>query len=144
MAKEEKGKYYIKNYELAPMPPYSNYPQWLVKAIHQKSLIGPQGAIPEKDIRVWAFQLDPGTYYGGHANPVPEIYIFTGGTAECEWGDETFTVEAGTVIHCPPNISHAMRVTSSEPLTAFVVNWAPDGRHEVWDGISVMLREEGS
>ena len=143
MAKEEKGKYYIKNYELASMSSYSNYPQSLVKAMHGKSLIGPHGEISEKDIRVSAFGLDPGTYYGGHAHPTPEIYIFTSGTAECEWGDETFTVEAGTVTYCPPNMSHAMRVTSSEPLRAMIVNWAPDGRQEVWDGISVMLKEEG-
>ena len=143
MAKEEKGKYYIKDYELATMPSYSNYPQSLLKAMYVKSLIGRQGEIPEKDISVAAFRLDPGTYYGGHAHPWPETYIIMSGTAECEWGDETFTAEAGTVTYCPPNTSHAMRVTSSEPLSAIIIGWAPGGRHEVWNVDSVMLEDEG-
>ena len=143
MAKEEKGKYYIKNYELATMPSYSNYPQWLTDAMHSKSLIGPTGAIQENDIGVSMLQLDPGTYYGGHAHPQPEIYIVLSGTAEFEWGDETFTAEAGTVTYCPPNLSHAMRVTSKEPLKMFGLRWAPDGRHDDWHVPSVMLSEEG-
>ncbi len=139
MAAEERGKHYIKNYELARMSSYSNYPQSLLEAMQVKALIGPRGGIPENDIVVSAFQLDPGTYYGGHAHPHPEVYIITGGSAEFEWGDETFLAEAGTVTYCPPNMSHAMRVTSSEPLTAIVVGWAPEGRREVWDVVSVML-----
>ena len=144
MAKQEKGKHYIKNYELSTMPSYSNYPQALLKAMHTKSLIGPTGEIPERDIGVSAFQLDPGTNYGRHAHPRPEIYIIISGTAECEWGDETFTAGPGTVTHCPPNMSHAMRVTSSEPLRAIIVGWAPGGRQDVWDVASRMLEEKGS
>ena len=139
MAMEEKRKYFIKNYELAAMSSYSNYPQSLLKAMQVKSLIGPRGDIPEQDISVSAFQLDPGTEYGGHAHPHPEVYIIISGTAECEWGDETFTAEPGTVTYCLPNMSHAMRVTSSEPLRAIIVGWAPDGDRSVWDGISRLL-----
>ena len=143
MAKVEKGKHYVKNYELATYSSLSNYPQSLLKAMHVNLLIGEGGEIAERDIRVWAFELDSGTYYGGHAHPRPETYIFTAGTAECNWGGETFTVEAGTVTHCPPNMSHAMRVTSSEPLRAIIVAWAPGGRQEVWDVPSKMLKENG-
>ena len=139
MTSEKKGKYFIKNYELSHMASYSNYPQSLLKAMQVKSLIGPQSEIPEPDISVSAFQLDPGTHYGGHAHPHPEVYIFISGTAECTWGDEIFTAEPGTVTHCPPNLPHAMRVTSSEPLRAMIVGWAPEGRRSVWDGISEML-----
>ena len=139
MAMEEKGKYFIKNYELTPMSSYSNYPQSLLKAMQVKSLIGPRGDIAAQDISVSAFQLDPGTEYGGHAHPHPEVYIIISGTAECEWGDETFTAEPGTVTYCLPNMSHAMRVTSSEPLRAIIVGWAPDGDRSVWDGISKLL-----
>ena len=45
MAKENKGKYYIKDYELEQMPSYSNYPQSLLKAMHGKALIGRDGGI---------------------------------------------------------------------------------------------------
>ena len=139
MATEEKGKYFIKNYELSHMDSYSNYPQSLLQAMQVKSLIGPHGVIAEQDLSVGAFQLDPGTDYAGHAHPFPEVYIIISGTAECEWGDETFTVGPGTVTHCPPNMSHAMRVTSSEPLRAFIIGWAPNGERSVWEGISVLL-----
>ena len=142
MTKEEQGKYYIKDYELDPMPPYSNYPDWLVKAMHFKPLIGMDGGIPEKDIAATAFMLDPGTYYGAHAHMRPEIYIILSGTAECEWGDETFTAGPGTVTYCPPNMSHAMRVTSSEPVRAIIVNWAPEGKQEYFETGAYMLDEE--
>lgn len=135
----ENGKHFIKNYELSRMATYSNYPQSLLDAMQVKSLIGPRGEIPEQDIRVSAFQLDPGTHYPGHAHPHPEVYIILGGTAECVWGDETFTAEAGTVTHCPPNMSHAMRVTSSEPLCAIIIGWAPGGDRDILAGLSKLL-----
>jgi mannose-6-phosphate isomerase-like protein (cupin superfamily) len=135
----ESGKYFVRDYELSRMPSYSNYPQSLLQAMQVKSLIGPRGEIADDDLNVSAFHLDPGTYYGGHAHPHPEMYIFLGGSAECEWGDETFVAEPGTVTYCPANMSHAMRVISSEPLRAIIVGWAPDGDQGVWDGISQML-----
>jgi len=143
MVREGKGKHYIKNYGLATKPSYSNYPPSLLKVMRGKSLIGRKGEIPDKDISVSAFELESGTYYGAHAHPWPETYIFLRGTAECEWGDEKFTAEAGTVTHCPPNTSHAMRVTSDEPLSAIIVGWAPGGQREVWESESVMLGAEG-
>lgn len=136
---EETGKYFIKDYELSHMSSYSNYPQSLLEAMQVRALIGPSAGISDQDINVSAFQLDPGTYYGGHAHPHPEVYIIISGTAECEWGDETFTAGPGTVTHCPPNMSHAMRVTGDEPLRAIIVGWAPDGDRSVWNGISELL-----
>ena len=143
MSKEEKGKYYIKDYELEPVRPHSNYPEWLVKVMHSKKLLGREGGIPEEDIAAMAFMLDPGTTYPTHAHLEPEIYIFLSGTAECEWGDETFTAGPGTVTYCPPSMSHAMRVTSSEPLRAIIINWAPDGNQEYFEGGAYMLDEKG-
>ena len=139
MAKEEQGRYFIKNYAVAHMSSYSNYPQSLLKAMQVRTLIGPRGAIAEQDIWVSAFQLDPGTVYDAHAHEHPEIYIMIAGTAECQWGDETFTAEPGTLTHCPPNVHHAIRVTSSEPLRAFIIGWAPDGNRSVFDGFSRLL-----
>lgn len=137
---QEKGKYFIKNYELAHMSSYSNYPQSLLESMLVKGLIG-GGAqeISDSDINVSAFELEPGTHYAAHAHPFPEVYIFLSGSAECYWGDETFTAEAGTVTHCPPNVSHAMRVMSTEPLRSIIVSWAPDGDRSVWESKSVLL-----
>jgi mannose-6-phosphate isomerase-like protein (cupin superfamily) len=135
----ESGKHFVTNYELAHMPSYSNYPPSLLSAMEVKSLIGRSGEIIDRDINVSAFHLDPGTDYGDHVHPHPEVYVFLSGTAECQWGDETFIAEPGTVTHCPPNMPHAMRVTSSEPLRAIIIGWAPDGDARVWDGTSVLL-----
>ena len=135
----DNGKYFVKDYELSRMPSYSNYPQSLLEVMQVNALIGPRGDIAEQDINVSAFHLDPGANYGRHAHPHPEVYIFLSGSAECEWGDETFVAEPGTVTYCPSDTSHAMRVTSSEPLRAIIVGWAPDGDQRVWDGISQML-----
>ena len=142
MAKEKKGKYYIKDYELENFSSYSNYPEELLKAMYSKPLIGRDGSIADKDVAATAFMLEPGTYYGAHAHMRPEIYIFLGGTAECEWGDETFTAGPGTVTYCPPSMSHAMRVTSSEPVRAIIVNWAPGGDEKYWETGAYMLDEE--
>ena len=64
MAKEKKGKYYIKDYELENFSSYSNYPQELLKAMYSKPLIGRDGGIADKDVAATAFMLEPGTYYG--------------------------------------------------------------------------------
>lgn len=141
MAKEKQGKYYIKDYELETFSSYSNYPQALLKAMYSKPLIGRDGGIADTDVGATAFMLEPGTYYGAHAHLRPEIYIILSGTAECEWGDETFTAEAGTVTYCPPNMSHAMRVTSKKPLRAIIVNWAPGGDEKYWETGAYMLDE---
>ena len=141
MAKEKKGKYYIKNYELEKFSSYSNYSKELLNAMYWRPLIGRDGGIADKDVAATAFMLEPGTYHGAHAHLRPEIYIILSGTAECEWGDETFTAEPGTVTYCPPSMSHAMRVTSNEPLRAIVVNWAPGGDEKYWETGTCMLDE---
>ena len=141
MAKEKKGKYYIKDYELENFSSYSNYPQELLKAMYSKPLIGRDGGIADKDVAATAFMLEPGTYYGAHAHLRPEIYIILSGSAECEWGDETFLAGPGTVTYCPPSMSHAMRVTSKEPLRAIIVNWAPGGDEKVWETGAYMLED---
>lgn len=138
----DKGKYFVKNYELAHMPSYSNYPQSLLDAMQVKGLIGRRSEIRDQDVNVSAFQLDPGAHYGAHAHAFPEVYIFVSGTAQCEWGDETFEAVPGTVTHCPSNLSHAMQVTSREPLRAFIVSWATDGDRSVWESVSTLLDED--
>ena len=77
MAKENKGKYYIKDYELATMPSYSNYPQSLLKAMYGKPHIGRDGGILDTDVAASAFKLDPGTYYGAHgASEAGDIHYY--------------------------------------------------------------------
>ena len=136
---EDRGRYFISQPEVGPHPPYSNYPDALLSAMQIARTIGPKGTIYEGDIRITQFHLAPGTHYPAHAHPHPEVYIFMGGEAECEWGDERFTARAGTVTHCPPNLPHAMTVTSDEPLRAYIIGWAPGGDQDVLNSPSTML-----
>ena len=73
---EEKGKYFRKNYELARMASYSNYPEALLEAMQVKSLVGRRpDAMQDPDISVSAFRLEPGTVYGArgtrNGHPLP-------------------------------------------------------------------------
>ncbi len=102
-------------------------------------LVGPRGVLHESDMRVTGFELAPGTHYDDHVHPHPEVYIFTSGTAECRWGDETFTAEPGTVTHCPGNMRHAIRVTSSDPVIGHIIGWAPGGDQDVLNALSVVV-----
>ena len=139
----DRGRYFIRSHELTPHPPYSNYPDELLAAMQIGRLIGPKGEIVEQDIRVTNFQLDPGTRYAAHAHPHPEIYIFAAGEAQCEWGDERFTAIAGTVTHCPPDLPHAIHVTSAEPLRAYIIGWAPGGDQDALNSPSTILKGDG-
>lgn len=76
---EEQGRYFIKNYALAHMSSYSNYPRSLLDAMQVRTLIGPRGAIAEQDLWVSAFQLDPGTVYSAHAHPGSHVVARTRG-----------------------------------------------------------------
>ncbi|MBF66494.1 MAG: hypothetical protein CMQ29_02225 [Gammaproteobacteria bacterium] len=134
-----RGKYFVKDHKPFQMETYSNYPQPLLDAMSVTRMVGPKGVLQEGDIRVTGFSLEPGAFYDDHVHPHPEIYIFLTGTAECQWGDEGFTAEPGTVTHCPPNLPHAMRVTSDEPLTAYIIGWAPGGDQEALNSPSVLL-----
>ena len=139
MSEERRGKHFIQDYALERMPSYSNYPESLLSAMRVKALVGRRADIKDQDISVSAFELEPGSEYDDHAHAFPEVYVFLAGTAECRWGDEVFVASAGTVTHCPPNVPHAMRVTSDEPLRAIIMSWAPNEDRAVWESPSVIL-----
>ena len=134
-----RGKYFVKDHERFRMESYSNYSEALLDAMRVTRMVGPNGVLAESDMRVSGFQLAPGAIYSDHTHPHPEVYIFVSGTAECRWGEETFTAEPGTVTHCPPNLTHAMRVTSDEPLVAYIIGWAPGGDQAALNSPSVMM-----
>lgn len=131
--KEEVGPNHIKNYELEEMQPYGNYPQSLLDTFRQKSLIGRSGHLKTEDASAVVLQIDPGTDYAAHSHAWPEAYYIIRGTADCAWGEDTFVCEPGTIIYGGPFTSHAMKITSEEPLLALVFSWAPNGDRSVYD-----------
>ncbi len=130
--KEELGPNHIKDYELGPMPKYGNYPQALLDTFRVKSLLSPGSHLKTDDAHAGLLEIAPGTDYPAHVHAWPEAYFIIEGTADCTWGEDSFTAESGTMIYGPPHTSHAMRITSEEPMLALVFSWAPGGDRGVF------------
>ena len=131
--KEERGPNHIKNYELGEMPPYGNYPRSLLDTFKQKSLIGPGSHLKTEDAHAGLLEIAPGTDYPAHTHAWPEAYLIIKGAADCQWGEDSFQAGPGTMIYGEPYTSHAMRITSQEPLLALIFSWAPGGDRSVFD-----------
>ena len=130
---EERGPNHIKNYELGPMQPYGNYPQSLLDTFRVKSLLSPGAHLKTEDAHAGLLEIAPGTDYAAHTHAWPEAYFIIKGTADCVWGEDSFTAGPGTMIYGPPNTSHAMVITSEEPLLTLIFSWAPGGDRSVFD-----------
>ena len=132
-AKEELGPNHIKNYELGEMQPYGNYPQSLLDTFKNKSLLGPGAHLKIEDAHAGLLEIAPGTDYAAHTHAWPEAYFIIKGTADCVWGEDSFTAGPGTMIYGGPFTSHAMVITSEEPLLTLIFSWAPGGDRSVFD-----------
>ena len=132
-AKEELGPNHIKNYELGEMQPYGNYPQSLLDTFMNKSLLGPGAHLKTEDAHAGLLEIAPGTDYAAHTHAWPEAYFIIKGTADCVWGEDSFTAGPGTMIYGGPFTSHAMVITSEEPLLTLIFSWAPGGDRSVFD-----------
>lgn len=131
--KEELGPNHIKNYELGEMQPYGNYPQSLLDTFKNKALLGPRAHLKTEDAHAGLLEIAPGTDYAAHTHAWPEAYFIIKGTADCQWGDDSFVCGPGTMIYGEPFTSHAMQITSEEPLLALIFSWAPGGDRSVYD-----------
>ena len=132
-AKEELGPNHIKNYELGEMQPYGNYPQSLLDTFKNKSLLGPGAHLKTEDAHAGLLEIAPGTDYAAHTHAWPEAYFIIKGTADCVWGEDSFSAGPGTMIYGGPFTSHAMVITSEEPLLTLIFSWAPGGDRSVFD-----------
>ncbi len=130
---EELGPNHIKNYELGEMQPYGNYPQSLLDTFKNKALLGPRAHLKTEDAHAGLLEIAPGTDYAAHTHAWPEAYFIIKGTADCQWGDDSFVCGPGTMIYGGPFTSHAMQITSEEPLLALIFSWAPGGDRSVYD-----------
>jgi quercetin dioxygenase-like cupin family protein len=88
-------------------------------------IIGTGGAVPSERLACGLLLLGPHTFYPRHHHEAEEVYVPLVGTAVWEKGDEGWREQqAGTVIHHPSHVPHAMR-TSDEPLLALYL-WRSD------------------
>ncbi len=57
---------------------------------------------------------------GGHSHPNEQFVYFLEGKAEFKVGDETHTLEAGQMLHIPPNVFHGIKpLTRTRVLTIY-------------------------
>ena len=84
-------------------------------------LMGLRGPIPSETIACGLLMLGPDIVYPAHAHEAEELYLPISGTAWWTRGHEAAVARpAGTPIHHPSWIPHAMR-TGAEPLLALYV-----------------------
>jgi hypothetical protein len=95
-------------------------------------LIGDDGHLAEKGVRMGIMLLGPETLYPPHRHPAEEVYLVLGGTAEWQRGGEAWRTRLpGAVIHHAPGLVHATR-TRDEPLLVAYLWWgAVEARAQV-------------
>lgn len=85
------------------------------------ALVGPEAAMPSRQIRFGLYLQAPATYYPPHSHAAAEHYIVLSGTALWQRGEGAFVSRRpGSYIFHESHESHAME-TGREPLLAF---WA--------------------
>ena len=79
-------------------------------------IVGSRAFFPSDTLLCGVLLIGPGTTYPRHHHPAEEVYHVLAGTAEWQRGDAAWQSHpAGTAIHHPPMLPHAMR-TLDEPL----------------------------
>jgi hypothetical protein len=73
------------------------------------TLIGPDGPVPNDDLRMGLYWQHPETYYCLHAHNADETYAIIAGGAEWTAGDDTRWRGPGEMIHHPSLLPHAFR-----------------------------------
>lgn len=84
-------------------------------------LIGQRGPVRSETVACGILMLGPDIHYPAHAHEAEELYVPLAGAALWSRGDEpAMERPAGTPIHHPSWVPHAMR-TGAEPLLALYV-----------------------
>ena len=100
-------------------------PDDLASAMPMCELIGPDGLVPNTDIRVGLWMQSPATTYGPRRHIAEETFLIFAG--EAEWHQENKpprTKGAGEVVHHPSNVLHTS-ITRKHPVLA-AWRWSGD------------------
>ena len=130
---EERGPNHIKNYELGPMQPYGNYPQSLLDTFRVKSLLSPNAHLKTEDAHAGPARDCPGHRLRcSHSRLARGLFHHQ--------GDRGLRLGRGLVHRRArhhdlrgPFTSHAMVITSEEPLLTLIFSWAPGGDRSVFE-----------
>jgi len=98
-----------------------------------KVLIGPDGAISNREISMAVMEIKPGQTYPLHCHDAPEVYYVLEGEAKCIWGEDEFEAGPGTAIQTKPGMPHRIEVKGKNKFRAIAFWWAPGGETEVLD-----------
>ncbi|MEX3007304.1 dimethylsulfonioproprionate lyase family protein [Hoeflea sp. TYP-13] len=93
--------------------------------LHAAELVGPDGHIPAKNVRIGLLVSEPDTNYPVSSHSGEETYFVISGTAEWTVGDEPYRARApGTLIHHPAWVPHGRRTLTEPFLGAW--RWSGD------------------
>jgi mannose-6-phosphate isomerase-like protein (cupin superfamily) len=70
----------------------------------------------DTDLTVTWVDVDPGASQVVHSHDPEQVYVVVAGEGVMTLGEETRAVEAGDLIHVPPNTDHGIENTGTETL----------------------------
>ena len=73
--------------------------------------------VPETQLTVTWVDVDPGSGQRLHSHAPEQVYVVVRGWGKMKVGDEERVVEAGDLIHIPPDTLHGIENPSDEVLT---------------------------
>lgn len=71
---------------------------------------------PDTDLTVTWVEIEPGAEQVIHSHEPEQVYVLIAGEGVMTVAEERRAVEAGDLIHVPPNAEHGIENTGSEPL----------------------------
>ncbi len=99
-------------------------PRELLTRMAAAELIGPDGAIDSRTLRVGLYFMVDGTTVPHHAHSASEYYVVLAGTAEWELGRGWRRYSAGEVVEVPSGVGHAIRTANGSMACLYV--WTGD------------------
>ena len=88
-------------------------------------LLGPQGIIKSKFVRLGLYGILPNSEYGIRTHPAEELFIMLAGQAEWLRGDRKYKLKrAGEYSYHPSGMRHATKTTHSAFMSVYI--WSGD------------------
>jgi mannose-6-phosphate isomerase-like protein (cupin superfamily) len=109
-------------------PPETSDDPLYVAHSHTKAhieLLGPDGIIPSKHVRLGLYGILPNSEYGIRTHPAEEVFIMLAGEADWLRGTENYHVkQAGEYSYHPSGMRHATRTNDLAFMSVYI--WSGD------------------
>ena len=118
----------ILNFPFAWVPPKTSDDPLYTAHSHSKvhvELLGPQGIIKSKFVRLGLYGILPNSEYGIRTHPAEELFIMLAGQAEWLRGAGKYELKkAGEYSYHPSGMRHATKTTNSAFMSVYI--WSGD------------------